>query len=110
MTWRGSVIRAVRNSFSFYRFSANSKSIGPLRVNDLVVSTDGEMVEVLNNEFKSVFTIEDQKNIVSMQPKPVTSETISQVDSVNSEIVLKIFKENQAKQRQRVQMTFMLGY
>ena len=41
-----------------------------------VVSRDSEMVEVLNNEFKSVFTIEDESSLASLQPQTETSETV----------------------------------
>ena len=68
-----------------------------LRIYLLALTVKGRSI---NNEFRSVFTIEDQKHIASMQPKPVSSETISEVDSVTSELVLKYLrKANKTRQR-----------
>ena len=39
-----------------------------------VVSRDSEMVEVLNNGFKLVFTIEDECTLPLLQPQTETSE------------------------------------
>ena len=47
------------------------------------------MVEVLNNEFKSVFTIEDESSLASLQPQTETSETVGEIGSVSRELVMK---------------------
>ena len=44
-------------------------------MNDEVVSRGNESVEVLNNKFKSVFTIEDESTLPLLQPQTETSET-----------------------------------
>ena len=43
-----------------------------LKVNSILVSKDMDMVDVLNNEFKSVFTIEEETNIAALQPQAMT--------------------------------------
>ena len=79
--------------FSFYKFSSVSQNIGPLKVNDVVVSRDSEVVEVLNNKFKSVFTVEDEGNFAALQPKLQTEKSIGEVGDIDSELVLSYLKK-----------------
>ena len=79
--------------FSFYKLGSTTKSIGPLRVNDEVVSRDSEMVEVLNNEFKSVFTIEDESSLASLQPQTETSEMVGEIGTVSRDLVMKYIRK-----------------
>ena len=48
-------------------------------MNDEEVSRNSEIVEVLNNEFRSVFTIEDENTLASLQPKTETPETVGEI-------------------------------
>ena len=49
---------------SYVKSKTKSRSgVGPLKVNDKLVSDDQEMTECLNNFFSSVFTVEDLSNI-----------------------------------------------
>ena len=79
--------------FSFYKFKTVSKNIGPLKVNDRFVSEDSEIVEHLNDNFQSIFTTEDVRDMQSLQPKLVTQANISDLDEVNSAQVLAQLKK-----------------
>ena len=79
--------------FSFYRLNTASKHIGPLKVNDEVVSRDSDVAKVLNNKFQSVFTDEDDTNIAALQSQPEIETTISGIGSVSSELVLTYLKK-----------------
>jgi len=79
--------------FSFYKLSKVSKNIGPFKINDVLVTEDSEMVEVLNDKFQAVFTIEDQSNIAALQPQPETEATIGELGSISSELVLEYLKK-----------------
>ena len=52
-------------------------------MNDEVVRRDSEITEALNNEFKSVFTIEDESTLASLQPQTETSETVGEIGSLS---------------------------
>ena len=56
-------------------------------------SRDSEIVEVLNNEFKSVFTIEDESTLPLLQPQTETSETVGEIGSVSRELVMKYMRK-----------------
>ena len=86
--------------FSFYKISNGPKTIGPLKVNDTIVSKDNEMLQLLSDQFKSVFTVEDATGIASIQPQSVTDKTIDEIDGINSELVrtyLKRIRPNKAE-------------
>ena len=86
--------------FSFYKMNNVSKSIGPLKANNMLVSKDNEMVELLSNQFSSVFTIEDQSGIALLHPPTVTEETLGELGNVSSDLVrayLKKLKPNKAE-------------
>ena len=64
---------------------------------DEVVNRDGEIVEVLNNESKSGFTIEDESTLALLQPQAETSGRtvlhrevgVGEIGSVSRELVMK---------------------
>ena len=62
-------------------------------MNDEVVSRDSKIVEVLNNEFKLVFTIEDESTLLLLQPQTETSETAGEIRSVSRELVVKYIRK-----------------
>ena len=49
--------------------SSASKCIGPLKMNETIISKDNEMVELFSDQFRSVFTVEDQNGLVLLQPR-----------------------------------------
>ena len=59
------------------------------------------MVVVLNNEFKSVFTIEDESSLASLQPQMETSETVGEIGSVSRERVMKHIRKIRPNKAQR---------
>ena len=76
------------------------KSISPLKINDRVVSHEREMVELLSNQLKSVFTIEDQSNVALIQPQSLTEATIENMCHIGSNLVrtyIKKLKPNKAE-------------
>ena len=77
----------IVKSFCFYKIKNATKSVGPLKVNDVVVSEDSEMVELLSDQFKSVFTIEDQGGMALLQPQPVTDEVMDEIGDISSDLV-----------------------
>ena len=79
--------------FSFYKLNSGSKSIGPFKVNDELVSKDSEIVELLNSRFKSVFTVEDESNFAALQPQQLTNESIGDIGNITSELVLTHIKK-----------------
>ena len=86
--------------FSFYKMSNTPKSIGPLKVDDTIVSKDNDMVELLGNQFQSVFTIEDDSNIALLQPQILTEVTMWELGNISSETVrayLKKLKPNKSE-------------
>ena len=86
--------------FSFYKINSKTKSIGPLKANDQLVSDDGGMVSLLSNQFSSVFTVEDQGRISLLQTQCVTSEAVEELDDITSDVVrryLKRVKPNKAE-------------
>ena len=56
-------------------------------MNDQVVSRDTEIVEVLNNEFKSVFTIEDESTLAVLQLQTETSGTERDIGRASRELL-----------------------
>ena len=69
-------------------------------MNDTIVSKDSEMLQLLSDQFKSVFTVEDATGIASIQPQSVTDKTIDEIDRINSELVrtyLKKIRPNKAE-------------
>ena len=86
--------------FSFYKISSVAKSIGPLKANDRLVGNDTEMVELLSEQFESVFTIEDQSNLSLLQIQPLTEQSMVQLGDISSDLVrtyLKRVKPNKAE-------------
>ena len=79
--------------FSFYKFNSSQKGIGPIRVNDTLISDDGKMAEVLNDKFKSVFTQEDESNLAALQCQPVTDQELRDIDDIGSNQVLAYIKK-----------------
>ena len=59
--------------FSFYKMSSVPKNIGPLKFKETAFKKDKEMVELFNNQFRSVFTIEDESSISLLQPPTITA-------------------------------------
>ena len=74
--------------FSFYKFNSSQKGIGPIRVNDALISDDGKMAEVLNDKFQSVFTQEDKSNLAALQCQLETDEEIQDIDDIDCNRVL----------------------
>ena len=74
--------------FSFYKLSKVSSAVGPLEANGTTLSEDVEMVEELSKQFKSVFTVEDITNLPTVDYGSVTGDRISDVDLINSDVVL----------------------
>ena len=89
-----------KNFFSFYKINSVPKSIGPLKENDKVVSNDTEIVELLSNQFTSVFTVEDYSDFELLETKSLTDETIGEIGDISSDLVrsyLKRVKPNKAE-------------
>ena len=66
---RMSEINLARNSnkdpkkfFSFYNFKSKNRSIGPIKIDEKLVSSDEELVDLFNAYFTSVFTEERLDN------------------------------------------------
>ena len=86
--------------FSFYKMNSAAKSIGPLKANDKLVNSDGEMVELLSDQFKSVYTIEDNSGIAVLQTQYLTEEIMEEMGDIGSDLVreyLKRVKPNKAE-------------
>ena len=86
--------------FSFYKISSIAKTIGPLKHNAALIYEDSEMVEVLSDQFKSVFTKENQSEITLLQPQTLTEDSIRDIGNISSEMVrhyLKRVKANKAE-------------
>ena len=49
--------------FSFYKFKERNNCIGPVKVDNKIITKDEELVDVFNDFFSSVFTNEDLSNI-----------------------------------------------
>ena len=49
----------AKKFFSFYKFKTTSRSVGPLEVNGKILSEDKDIVQVLSEQFSSVFTKEN---------------------------------------------------
>lgn len=79
--------------FSFYSLSRATRTVGPLQVNGSVVSSDLEMTECLNNQFKSVFTDENTSNIAKLNCIPVTQNTLDDIQFIDKDMVLKHLKK-----------------
>ena len=75
--------------FSFYKLTSTGRNIGPLKNNDAIISDDKDMVELLSDQFSSVFTIEDKNETALLQMKCIAKETMSQINDINSELVRK---------------------
>ena len=86
--------------FSFYKLSSGSKTIGPLKSNDMLISKDDEMLQLFSDQFKSVFTIEEQNGIELLHHQPVTEATMEELGNINRDSVrvhLKQLKPNKAE-------------
>ena len=90
----------TKKFFSFYKMSSASKAVGPIKMNDLVFDKDSEMIELFSDQFRSVYTIEDQREIGMLNPQPLTQESIDDLDHISAELVrgyLKKLKANKAE-------------
>ena len=88
------------NFFSFYKLSSSSRSIGPLKSKGELVSRDTDMLDLFSNQFKSVFTIEDQSGLTLLQNQPATNISIDELDTISSDLVrthLKRVRPNKAE-------------
>lgn len=74
--------------FSFYKFNIEPKNIGPFKVNNELISQDSEIVELLNDKFKSVFTVEDESTLTALHHQSVTEHEISDIGIINDKEVL----------------------
>ena len=86
--------------FSFYKMSSVPKNIGPLKFKETVLNKDKEMVELFNNQFRSVFTVEDESSISLLKPSQLTQETMDDPGPINCDLVrvyLKKIKPNKAE-------------
>ena len=87
--------------FSFYKFNTNAKKVGPLKVNGTIVSDESDMVEALNDSFKSVFTIEEGCNLSSLENQAHRTALgmgeIGGVDKLDVLAKLKLIKPNKAE-------------
>ena len=89
-----------RKFFSFYKLKAVSKNVGPLKVNNTIVSEDNKIVEHLNDSFQSVFTTEDVCAMQSLKHPLVTQASICDIANIHSAEVLahmKRMKPNKAE-------------
>ena len=86
--------------FSFYKMSSVPKNIGPLKFKETVLNKDKDMVELFNNQFRSVFTVEDESSISLLKPSQLTQETMDDPGPINCDLVrvyLKKIKPNKAE-------------
>ena len=58
-----------------------------------MVSRDREIIEVLNNEFKYMFTTENESNTASLQRQTETSETVGRDRTSSSEEIGSVSRE-----------------
>ena len=73
-----------KNPKLFYKYfiskQSNRDSIGPLKVNNVIIDDDKLIAENLNAYFSSVFTIEDLKdmpNIAHLKPEIMILESVT---------------------------------
>ena len=74
---------ARKNPKAFYSYlkseTANRQSVGPLKVNDAIVTDDEKQAEILNQFFTSVFTQEDLDNLRFPDPVYMGSSPLDSV-------------------------------
>lgn len=76
--------------YSYVKSKTKGKSnIGPLKVNDTIISDDAEICETLNNYFASVFTDEDTTN-VPQAPEMNYEQSISSIDITQAKVMQKL--------------------
>jgi hypothetical protein len=67
-----------KNPKAFYSYlkskTSNRQSVGPLKVDGVVVTDDEKQVEILNQFFTSVFTKEDLANLPQLEPFPTENQ------------------------------------